>query len=191
MRHILILVHFYQIERSTVCLKYYQSPAKDALLGVVPLKNSEVYDVLGEAASSGTLGPKQLQKIIERETPDDECDDSTGSSSTRQTVRSSVASPSNASGKDSCTVCHQPFSFVLRLKYSCGNCFQAVCDDCSKKKAPLPHLGLVDAVRICDTCYTTTKLPKWNMVEQANCLSCKCMCDIGSVDFASLAALFD
>ncbi|KAE9017307.1 hypothetical protein PR003_g12721 [Phytophthora rubi] len=56
------------------------------------------------------------------------------------------------SGADSkCHVCNAPLR-LLRLRHQCRNCGLAVCGVHSKNQVPLPHLGIMREVRVCDLC---------------------------------------
>lgn len=50
-----------------------------------------------------------------------------------------------------CHVCNAPLR-LLRLRHRCRNCGEAVCGVHSKNQVPLPHLGIMKEVRVCDLC---------------------------------------
>jgi len=42
---------------------------------------------------------------------------------------------------------------AARDKHNCRSCGGLVCDPCSKKRVPIPSIGITAPVRVCDRCY--------------------------------------
>lgn len=58
---------------------------------------------------------------------------------------------------DECMICYNAFS-VLNRKHHCRSCGGVFCGEHSAKSIPLVHLGIMEAVRVCDNCYEKVKL---------------------------------
>ena len=48
---------------------------------------------------------------------------------------------------------------AARDKHNCRACGSLVCDPCSKKRVPIPNIGITAPVRVCDRCYNGWGIP--------------------------------
>lgn len=69
-----------------------------------------------------------------------------------------------------CSCCASAFTWAstsdseaqeARDRHNCRACGGLVCEQCSKNKCPVPDVGLLFSVRVCDRCYNSTKVDQF------------------------------
>ncbi|KAG9286142.1 hypothetical protein G9A89_010156 [Geosiphon pyriformis] len=72
---------------------------------------------------------------------------------TTTAVMIDTATPPEWTDSDVCMRCRTSFTTFNR-KHHCRNCGQTFCGDCSSKTMELPHIGMNDRVRVCESCFS-------------------------------------
>lgn len=64
--------------------------------------------------------------------------------------------PADWVDSDDCMICYKPFSMINR-KHHCRSCGGVFCQEHSSHSIPLPSLGIMEPVRVCDNCHFKLK----------------------------------
>ncbi|AGO12989.1 AaceriAFL176Cp [[Ashbya] aceris (nom. inval.)] len=67
--------------------------------------------------------------------------------------------PADWVDSDACMICSNPFTFLNR-KHHCRSCGGIFCNEHSSHQVPLPDMGIMDPVRVCDNCYDEYEMKK-------------------------------
>ncbi|AET37876.1 ESCRT-0 subunit protein VPS27 Ecym_2123 [Eremothecium cymbalariae DBVPG len=67
--------------------------------------------------------------------------------------------PADWVDSDACMICSMPFTFLKR-KHHCRSCGGIFCQEHSSSTIPLPDLGILHPVRVCDNCHDDYGLKK-------------------------------
>ncbi|POM72800.1 Hypothetical protein PHPALM_10431 [Phytophthora palmivora] len=141
--------------------RFLRETSRDRAPDVAPSSTSSTSPA---SPSRGEAEPSMVEELQRRKaaflahfksnsTPLSSADDGTGPTasdfSSTRSLDAAMAPHSDADSK--CHVCNVPLR-LLRLRHRCRNCNMAVCGVHSKNQVPLPHLGIMKEVRVCDLC---------------------------------------